>query len=87
MPRFLRAQRVTSVALLAAILGGCSTNAGTRLQELGEVPAMTKITDPTKAPGYEPVTMPSPTNEPTVHQSPAPSSRISAQSRSATWSR
>jgi len=69
MPRLVTAQRVTSVALIAAIASGCSTNAGTRLSELGEVPAMTKITDPTKAPGYEPVTMPSPTNEPTVHQS------------------
>ncbi|MDB5359978.1 MAG: flagellar L-ring protein FlgH [Rhodospirillales bacterium] len=69
MPRTVRAQRVTSVVLLAVILGGCSTNAATRFSELGEVPAMTKITDPTKVPGYEPVSMPAPTTEPTVHQS------------------
>jgi flagellar L-ring protein FlgH len=69
MSRLISAHRLSSVALLGVILGGCSTNAGTRLQELGEVPAMTKIVDPTKVPGYEPVSMPSPTSEPTVHQS------------------
>lgn len=69
MPRPVHAQRVTSAVLLAVILGGCSTNAGTRISELGEVPALTKITDPTKVAGYEPVSMPSPMNEPTVHQS------------------
>ena len=68
MPRPVSTQRVTSVVLLGLILGGCSTNAGTRLSELGEVPALTKITDPTKVPGYEPVSMPAPTAEPTVHQ-------------------
>jgi len=69
MSRLTDARRVSSVALAAALAAGCSTNAGTRLAELGEVPAMTKISDPTKEPGYQPVSMPAPTNEPTVHQS------------------
>ncbi|GGF38969.1 flagellar L-ring protein 1 [Aliidongia dinghuensis] len=73
MPRLPRASRIPSFALAAlalapVALAGCTTNVGTRLSELGEEPAMTKITDPTKAPGYEPVTMPSPNAEQTVHQ-------------------
>jgi len=69
MPRLLGPSCLASAAALGLILGGCTTNAGTRLAELGDVPAMTKITDPTKVPGYQPVSMPSPPAEPTLHES------------------
>jgi flagellar L-ring protein precursor FlgH len=68
MSRPLRTRHLGSLALLGLVLGGCSTNALTRLNELGEQPAMTKITDPTQQPGYQPVSMPSPNAEPTLHQ-------------------
>jgi flagellar L-ring protein precursor FlgH len=51
--------RVTASAALALLaLSGCS--AVDRLQQIGEVPAMSKITDPTQAPGYTPVSLPAP---------------------------
>lgn len=58
---------LTAVALvaLAAGLSGCA--AGERLRNIGEIPAMTKIQDPTQAPGYQPVAMPVPQAEVVEH--------------------
>jgi flagellar L-ring protein precursor FlgH len=54
------APAAAAVALLA--LGGC---AGLdRIKQIGEVPKMTKLEDPTTQPGYQPVAMPVPTDEP-----------------------
>lgn len=50
---------------LAVALTGCS--AAQRLENIGEVPAMTKIQDPTAAPGYQPVAMPVPQSELVQH--------------------
>jgi len=50
----------TAIALVLATfdLAGCNTLS--RLNDVGEQPAMTKISDPTKAPGYQAVEMPVP---------------------------
>jgi flagellar L-ring protein precursor FlgH len=55
-----------SISLAYLSLGACASNTGTKLAELGSEPAMTKISDPTSAPGYQPVTQPGPS--PTVNQ-------------------
>ncbi len=49
-----------SIAFVSLTLGACAANTGTKLAELGAEPAMTKISDPTAAPGYQPVSMPVP---------------------------
>ncbi len=58
------ASTATLIALAVA-LTGCS--AAQRLKNIGEVPAMTKIQDPTQAPGYQPVAMPVPQSEVAQH--------------------
>jgi len=60
---------LTALGVLSLSLGACNSNVGTKLNELGGVPSMTSISDPTKAPGYQPVSMPVPTPSPTTHQS------------------
>ncbi|MEI9983013.1 MAG: flagellar basal body L-ring protein FlgH [Aliidongia sp.] len=59
---------LAALGLLGLSLGACTTNVGDKLNELGEKPAMSKITDPTKEPGYQPVTMPVPTPVASNHQ-------------------
>jgi flagellar L-ring protein precursor FlgH len=54
-----------SVALLAALLGGCS--AMDRLKNIGEQPTLSAIENPTAAPGYKPVQMPMPAPQPAVY--------------------
>ena len=58
------ASAVAMVALAVA-LTGCS--AEERLKNIGEVPGMTKIQDPTAAPGYQPVALPVPQSELALH--------------------
>lgn len=50
--------RFAAATVLVLGLGGC--NALTRLSEVGDAPKMSTIEDPTKAPGYQPVSMPMP---------------------------
>jgi flagellar L-ring protein precursor FlgH len=47
-----------AVSLAALSLGACNTLAN--LESIGEQPAMSKTSDPAKAPGYQPVSMPVP---------------------------
>ena len=63
-----RTSHLTALGLIGLSLGACSSNLGTKLSELGSAPAMTNITDPTKEPGYQPVSMPVPAPEPSNHQ-------------------
>jgi flagellar L-ring protein FlgH len=51
---------LTVLALMGLSLGACTNDTVAKLGELGEKPAMTKITDPTREPGYTPVSMPVP---------------------------
>jgi flagellar L-ring protein FlgH len=54
------AMSFTAIGLASLSLGACASNTGTKLAELGSEPAMTKISDPTTAPGYQPVSLPVP---------------------------
>jgi flagellar L-ring protein precursor FlgH len=57
-------QRLTATVTLAALSLGLTACAGVdRLKSIGEQPALAKITDPTQAPGYKPVSMPVPNDE------------------------
>jgi flagellar L-ring protein precursor FlgH len=61
--------RLCRLALLTGLglsVIGCST--ATRFRELGEKPPMTEIQDPTRAPGYKPVSLPMPTPAQTEHR-------------------
>src|SRR5271155_4967631 len=60
---------LAALGFLGLSLGACASNLGTKLNEIGGVPAMTSISDPTKAAGYQPVSMPVPAPVPTNHQS------------------
>jgi len=51
-------RRALALLLLPALLGGCGMM--TRLGEIGSPPKMTPSADPTKDPGYRPLTMPMP---------------------------
>ncbi|HVJ51094.1 MAG TPA: flagellar basal body L-ring protein FlgH [Aliidongia sp.] len=51
---------LTSIGIAALSLGACASNTGTKIAELSSEPAMTKISDPTSAPGYQPVSLPVP---------------------------
>ncbi|MEM7652104.1 MAG: flagellar basal body L-ring protein FlgH [Pseudomonadota bacterium] len=53
--------RVACLGLALAVLGGC--NALQRLADVGEEPKLTPVTNPTKQPGYQPVTLPMPAPE------------------------
>lgn len=64
----IRRLPLTALALMGLSLGACTTSLGSKLGELGEKPAMTKITDPTREPGYTPVSMPVPSPVTSVHQ-------------------
>ena len=59
---------LTVLALMGLSLGACTNDTVAKLGELGEKPAMTKITDPTKDPGYTPVSMPVPNPVASNHQ-------------------
>ncbi len=50
--------RSALIAALTLAIGGCNTF--TRLSEVGTEPRMTRITNPTEAPGYRPVSLPMP---------------------------
>jgi flagellar L-ring protein precursor FlgH len=54
--------RSIRVAVLAAMLGGCSSI--DRLRTIGEAPPLSPINNPTTAPGYKPVQMPMPMPQP-----------------------
>ncbi len=60
-----RRSPVLTVALLAALLGGCSALG--RLKDIGEEPKLSAVDNPTAAPGYKPVRMPMPTPQPAVY--------------------
>jgi flagellar L-ring protein FlgH len=59
---------LTVLALMGLSLGACTNDTLAKLGELGEKPAMTKISDPTKEPGYTPVSMPVPNPVASNHQ-------------------
>ena len=59
---------LTVLAFMGLSLGACTNDTVAKLGELGEKPAMTKITDPTKDPGYTPVSMPVPNPVASNHQ-------------------
>jgi flagellar L-ring protein precursor FlgH len=52
----------TAALCLVLVLSGCG--ALSKLSEVGQPPAMTKSSDPTKDPGWRPLTMPMPKREP-----------------------
>jgi flagellar L-ring protein precursor FlgH len=53
------------IALLAALLGGCSSL--DRLKMIGEAPTLSPIQNPVAQAGYKPVQMPMPTPQPAVY--------------------
>lgn len=55
--------KITALLLMSSILGGCSS-IWSRLQTVGEEPAMTPITNPLEAQNYQPVTQPTPPKYP-----------------------
>ncbi len=57
--------RGAALIAVAIALTGCS--AAERLKNVGEVPAMTRVQDPTTVPGYQPVAMPVPNSEMAQH--------------------
>ena len=57
------------IVLVALLLSGCG--ALTRLSEVGRPPAMTPSSDPTKEPGWRPITMPMPKRESTPNEANA----------------
>jgi flagellar L-ring protein precursor FlgH len=59
---------LTVLAFMGLSLGACTNDTVAKLGELGEKPAMTKITDPTREPGYTPVSMPVPNPVAENHQ-------------------
>jgi flagellar L-ring protein precursor FlgH len=59
---------LTALGLLSLSLGACSSNLGSKLNELGGSPTMTNITDPTKVAGYQPVSLPVPSPVTSNHQ-------------------
>jgi flagellar L-ring protein precursor FlgH len=59
---------LAAVSALGLLLGACSSNTNQKLNEVGGEPAMTKITDPTKQTGYQPVSLPVPNSIPATHQ-------------------
>ena len=50
--------RCLAIAVVAALVTGCS--ALSRLSQVGETPTLTKIQNPAKSPGYQPVSLPMP---------------------------
>ncbi len=59
MPRIVAScVRIAAVAALAATLVGC--NAAQRVSEIGKVPELTRVVDPTASPEYRPVSLPMP---------------------------
>ncbi|MGV3635718.1 MAG: flagellar basal body L-ring protein FlgH [Pseudorhodoplanes sp.] len=54
--------RSIRIAILAALLGGCSSI--DRLRTIGEAPPLSPVDNPTTAPGYKPVQMPMPMPQP-----------------------
>jgi flagellar L-ring protein precursor FlgH len=56
--RHSAAPRILAVLLATTALPGC--NALTRLSEVGEAPAISRIQDPTKSADYQPVSLPMP---------------------------
>src|SRR5580765_877513 len=62
----VRAPRLVIAGLAALSLAGCGT--ADRLSNVGRVPNLTAIDDPTAAPGYKPVSLPMPAPEQPVYQ-------------------
>ena len=62
-----RAFRVLPLLVIVGLLSGCG--ALDRLSDIGRPPPLTKITDPTLAPDYRPLTMPMPPAQPAPAQS------------------
>ncbi len=65
--RASRASRAVLVASLAASLGACS--AADRVANIGRPPPLSPIESPTSMPGYQPVSMPMPEQDPAVFNS------------------
>jgi flagellar L-ring protein precursor FlgH len=65
-PSYSTVFRVSLLVMGAAALAGC--NALTRMSEVGEVPTLTAIENPTAQPHYRPVTMPMPAPIVAEHQ-------------------
>jgi flagellar L-ring protein precursor FlgH len=63
--RVSRLLAASSLAVLASLLGGCSSLE--RLRNLGEQPALASIDNPTTKPGYKPVHMPMPEPTPAIY--------------------
>jgi flagellar L-ring protein precursor FlgH len=61
----MRPVAYASLAVLAALSGGCSSL--DRLKLIGEQPPLSAIDNPTTQPGYRPVQMPMPTPQPAVY--------------------
>lgn len=57
------ALRLALVAAMVAVLPAC--NAASRISNIGQAPEMSKIQDPHARPGYQPVSLPMPTPQPT----------------------
>jgi flagellar L-ring protein FlgH len=67
MPKVKRVSQflaASSVAVLAAFTGGCSSL--DRLKDIGEQPKLSSIDNPTTEPGYKPVHMPMPEPQPGI---------------------
>lgn len=58
-----KAVRLALVAAMVAALPAC--NAASRIANIGQAPEMSKIQDPQARPGYQPVSLPMPTPQPT----------------------
>ena len=87
-----RVIRVAAMLAVTSLAGGCAGLE--RLRWLGDTPPLAAIENPTTLAGYKPVQMPMPAPQPAIFQpnslwrtGRAPSSRTSARTRSATFSR
>lgn len=66
-PSLLRTSSIAFLALATASLGACG--ATDRLANVGKAPNLSAIEDPTSQPGYKPVRMPMPDNQPVAFAS------------------
>ena len=62
----MRAGASSALMLCACLLSGCG--ALSRLSHVGRDPTMTETTDPTRDPGWRPVTMPMPSRQPSPNE-------------------
>ncbi|HLH93694.1 MAG TPA: flagellar basal body L-ring protein FlgH [Xanthobacteraceae bacterium] len=63
--RISRLLAASSLAVLASLMGGCSSLE--RLRNIGEQPQLASIDNPTTQPGYKPVQMPMPEPTPAIY--------------------